>query len=451
MPKKTIAYFYDSEVGNYHFGYGHPMKPHRVRMAHELIVNYGLYQQMKIYKPKIASKQDLMKFHSEPYLNFLEKITRETIQDNIEDMKQFSVGQDCPVFEGVYEFSKICASGSIGGAERLNEGSADIAVNWSGGLHHAKKSEASGFCYINDCVLSIIELLKIHERVLYLDIDIHHGDGVEEAFLTTNRVMTCSFHKYGDYFPGTGSVNDVGVNAGENYSINYPLNDWIDDATYVDIFQTVVGDIMNKFAPGAIVLQCGADSLAGDRLGLFNLTLKGHAECVKFVKSFNVPVMILGGGGYTMRNVARLWTYETSVLLDTDISNNLPANKYFEYFGPNYKLHIDAVSSPQHKNENTSEYLQNITAHVLDTLRKIQSSPSVQINTGQPGTGGLNKDTNFTRSDIDSSEKDNVDITKDKLHLEGKDERVVDIDSTTQSKGEFYDGDKDQDGDVAMS
>ena len=74
MPKKTIAYFYDSEVGNYHFGYGHPMKPHRVRMAHELIVNYGLYQQMKIYKPKIASKQDLMKFHSEPYLNFLEKI-----------------------------------------------------------------------------------------------------------------------------------------------------------------------------------------------------------------------------------------------------------------------------------------------------------------------------------------------------------------------------------------
>ena len=206
MPKKTIAYFYDSEVGNYHFGYGHPMKPHRVRMAHELIVNYGLYQQMKIYKPKIASKQDLMKFHSEPYLNFLEKITRETIQDNIEDMKQFSVGQDCPVFEGVYEFSKICASGSIGGAERLNEGSADIAVNWSGGLHHAKKSEASGFCYINDCVLSIIELLKIHERVLYLDIDIHHGDGVEEAFLTTNRVMTCSFHKYGDYFPGTGNV-----------------------------------------------------------------------------------------------------------------------------------------------------------------------------------------------------------------------------------------------------
>ena len=401
---------------------------------------------MRVYRPHLASKEALMKFHSEPYLNFLEKITRDTIQDNIEDMKQFSVGQDCPVFEGVYDFSKICASGSIGGAERLNEGSVDIAVNWAGGLHHAKKSEASGFCYINDCVLSIIELLKIHERVLYLDIDIHHGDGVEEAFLTTNRVMTCSFHKYGDYFPGTGSVDDIGVGDGENYSINYPLNDWIDDASFVSIFKTVVGEIMTKFAPGAVVLQCGADSLAGDRLGLFNLTLRGHADCVNFVKSFKVPLMILGGGGYTMRNVARLWTYETSVLLETDISNNLPANKYFEYFGPSYKLHIDPLSSPQHKNENTDEYVQKITSKVLDILRKVEPSPSVQINTGQPGTGGVGKDTNFTRSDIDSSEKSNIEAAKDALHLQGKDERIVDKDTHVQNKGEFYDGEKDQDG-----
>ena len=91
---------------------------------------------------------------------------------------------------------------------RLNEGSSDIVINWAGGLHHAKKSEASGFCYINDCVLAILELLKTHQRVLYIDIDVHHGDGVEEAFYTTNRVMTASFHKFGEYFPGTGDVKD---------------------------------------------------------------------------------------------------------------------------------------------------------------------------------------------------------------------------------------------------
>lgn len=96
----------------------------------------------------------------------------------------------------------------VGGAVRLNEGSSDIVINWAGGLHHAKKSEASGFCYINDCVLAILELLKTHQRVLYIDIDVHHGDGVEEAFYTTNRVMTASFHKFGEYFPGTGDVKD---------------------------------------------------------------------------------------------------------------------------------------------------------------------------------------------------------------------------------------------------
>ena len=88
----------------------------------------------------------------------------------------------------------------------MNNGSCDIAVNWAGGLHHAKKTEASGFCYVNDIVLSILELLRYHPRVLYIDIDIHHGDGVEEAFYTTDRVMTVSFHKHGEYFPGTGEV-----------------------------------------------------------------------------------------------------------------------------------------------------------------------------------------------------------------------------------------------------
>jgi histone deacetylase 1/2 len=108
----------------------------------------------------------------------------------------------------------------VGGAIKLNHGQADIAINWAGGLHHAKKSEASGFCYCNDIVLGILELLKYHPRVVYIDIDIHHGDGVEEAFYTTNRVMTVSFHKYGEYFPGTGDAGDVGADEGKNYAVN---------------------------------------------------------------------------------------------------------------------------------------------------------------------------------------------------------------------------------------
>ena len=135
------------------------------------------------------------------------------------------------------------------GASWLSEGNADIAINWAGGLHHAKKYEASGFCYVNDCVLGILELLKTYERVLYIDIDCHHGDGVEEAFYTTNRVMTVSFHKFGDYFPGTGSIEDIGAQDGKHYSLNFPLNQGIDDFNYEQSFKPIMNEIFARYRP----------------------------------------------------------------------------------------------------------------------------------------------------------------------------------------------------------
>jgi len=117
--------------------------------------------------------------------------------------------------------------------------------------------------------------IQHHQRVLYIDIDVHHGDGVEEAFYTTDRVMTVSFHKYGEYFPGTGDLRDIGAGKGKYYSVNFPLRDGIDDEVYETIFQPVMTKVMEMYQPGAVVLQCGADSLTGDRLGCFNLTLKG--------------------------------------------------------------------------------------------------------------------------------------------------------------------------------
>jgi histone deacetylase 1/2 len=273
-----------------------------------------------------------------------------------------------------------------GGAVRLNEGMADTVVNWAGGLHHAKKSEASGFCYVNDCVLGILELLKTHQRVLYIDIDIHHGDGVEEAFYTTNRVMTCSFHKFGEYFPGTGDVKDKGYDAGEGYAINVPLHDGMDDESYHNIFRPVIAKIMERYQPGAIVLQCGADSLSGDRLGCFKLSIKGHAECVRYVQSFHVPTLVLGGGGYTLRNVPRCWTYETSVLLDTPISDTLPFNDYFEYYGPEYRLHLPVSNM---ESQNSPKYLANILTQVLQILDASEAAPGTQIFTGQDGTSQI--------------------------------------------------------------
>jgi histone deacetylase 1/2 len=177
------------------------------------------------------------------------------------------IGEDNPVFEGVFEFCSISAGGSIGAtnpnslshihvyrrtvfsaaSEQINSGAADIAINWAGGLHHAKKREAAGFCYINDIVLGILELLRTYPRVLYIDIDCHHGDGVEEAFYTSDRVMTCSFHKFGEFFPGTGTQDDRGHGKGKGYSVNVPLKDGMNDASFKSLYDPV-SHLLNVFA-----------------------------------------------------------------------------------------------------------------------------------------------------------------------------------------------------------
>ena len=264
-------------------------------------------------------------------------------------------------------------------------------MNWSGGLHHAKRSEASGFCYINDIVLGILELLKYHARVMYIDIDIHHGDGVEEAFYVSHRVMTVSFHKFGDFFPGTGDITDVGASQGKYYAVNVPLNDGMDDDSFVALFKPVITRCIEVYRPGAIVLQCGADSLTGDRLGKFNLTIKGHAACVQFVKSFNIPMLVLGGGGYTIRNVSRCWAYETAVVLDRhkDMSPQIPLNDYYDYYAPDFQLHLTPAPIP---NLNSHDHLEKIKGRVLENLSFLEHAPGVQFAYVPPDCFGEDED-----------------------------------------------------------
>lgn len=378
VQKSRVCYFYDEEIGSYYYGAGHPMKPHRLRMAHHLILEYGMYRKMQVYRPHPAHQQEFTLFHADDYVDFLKRVTPDNAKEYLYQLHKFNLGPytDCPIFDGVYEFSQLCTGGSIDGAMKLNHGLVDIAVNWAGGLHHAKKAESSGFCYINDIVLAILEMLKYHPRILYIDIDIHHGDGVEEAFYTTDRVMTVSFHKFGDFFPGTGDIKDDGTDRGKNYSVNFPLQSGIDDRSYQFIFKPVITKIMETYRPSAVVLQCGADSVTGDRLGCFNLTLKGHGECVRFVKSFGLPTLVLGGGGYNIRNVSRAWTYETSIVLDMPIPNNIPENDFYQYYGPDFKLHLQPNDVP---NMNSREDLEKIKNKVLQNLSQIDHAPSVQM------------------------------------------------------------------------
>jgi len=347
-------------------------------MTHNLLLHYDLYKDMDVFQPTPASAEDMTQFHSDEYIEFLRLVTPDNQHEHMRQLKRFNVAEDCPVFDGLFRFCQLYTGGSVGGAVRLNHGLSDTVINWSGGLHHAKKSEASGFCYVNDIVLAILELLKIHQRVLYIDIDIHHGDGVEEAFYTTDRVMTVSFHKFGEYFPGTGHLQDVGQHVGKYYSMNVPLKDGIDDDSYELLYKPLMAKVMEVYQPDAVVFQSGADSLSGDRLGCFNLSIRGHAECLKYMTGFNVPLLVLGGGGYTIRNVARCWAYETGCLLNRELNDSMPENDYSEYFGPTHTLHIQTSNM---ENQNTREYLEGIRAHILENLSKMTSKPSVPFNT----------------------------------------------------------------------
>ncbi|CAB3405425.1 unnamed protein product [Caenorhabditis bovis] len=377
MPKNEVVYYYNQNVGNYHYGRNHPMKPQRLQVCNDLIVSYGLDKKLKIVESPKLEPEDLLQFHTNEYVDFLRRASKNDT-DMESELSNFNIGDDCPIFEGMYDYCTLYAGGSVEGARRLNHKLNDIVINWPGGLHHAKKAEASGFCYVNDIVLGILELLKYHKRVLYIDIDIHHGDGVQEAFNHTDRVMTVSFHRYGNFFPGTGSLYDRGAEAGRYFAVNVPLLEGADDGNYQSVFEPVISAVMENFQPEAIVLQCGSDSLGEDRLGSFNLSFEGHGNCVRFVKSFGIPMLVVGGGGYTLRNVARCWAYETSICLDCELSDEIPTNSiYYEFFAPNYQL--KPPLKVRHINQNNEQYLSMIRKDILESLRMIQGSPSVQM------------------------------------------------------------------------
>jgi histone deacetylase HOS2 len=389
----NVSYHFNPEVSQYHFGPYHPMKPFRLMLTDHLVISYKLYEKMDLYQPRRATKEELLEFHSDDYIDFLVKVTPETVTKLPEStLAHFNIGDDCPVFDGMYDYSTIYAGATLDALRKLISGMSDIAINWSGGLHHAKKYEPSGFCYVNDIVLSIINLLRVHPRVMYIDIDLHHGDGVQEAFYATDRVMTVSFHKYnGEFFPGTGSIDERGMDKGKNFAINVPLKDGIDDESYVRLFKLIMEPLITKFQPTCIVQQCGADSLGYDRLGCFNLNIKAHGECVKFIKSFELPMIVLGGGGYTPRNVSRLWCYETSVLTDVALNHKIPNYlPSYDWFGPDFSLHPQLDGRID--NKNSKKYLESVKQDILEQLRYLAYAPSVQMQEIPPDITGLTED-----------------------------------------------------------
>lgn len=200
---------------------------------------------------------------------------------------------------------------------------------------------------------------------MYIDIDVHHGDGVKEAFLDNDRVLTLSLHKYGEgFFPEKGSLI-----TGKNKTVNVPLQSGIDDESYKYIYEPIVSNAIKRFKPNVIVFQSGADSLGEDRLGMFNLSVNGHSECLKFLLKYNLPLLVLGGGGHTIHNFARCWAYETFLLCGESIPDYIPeSNPFYSYFAPNYEL--NPKFNLKFKNHNKKKYLDTIMSFIQGKIDK---------------------------------------------------------------------------------
>jgi acetoin utilization protein AcuC len=217
------------------------------------------------------------------------------------------------------------AGGSIDGAEALLRG-AKRAFNPAGGLHHAMPARASGFCHINDGVLAIERLRHAGKRVVYVDIDAHHGDGVQHAFYRARDVLTVSIHQTGyTIFPGTGFEEEIGVDDGCGFSINVPLLPGAGDRAYDLAFDELILPAIELFQPDVLVTQLGTDALIGDLLANLRMSLYGFERAVERFRAIGVPWLAFGGGGYDVGNVVRAWTLAWSAMLDEKLADEIPS------------------------------------------------------------------------------------------------------------------------------
>ena len=316
-----------------------PSNRGRAELVHRLIESYDLLPHMDIIEPRMASRSELEQFHDADFVSAL-FAGRENAEFGLED--------DCPPFRLMKLYCSMLVGAALQAARSLTSGLVDVCVHWQGGRHHAHQDEAKGFCYVNDVVLSILELRRKFNRVLCLDIDIHHGDGTEEAFYYSTQVLTVSLHRqFAGFFPGGGSF--IAHDYRQTGALNIPLDHGLDDEGLEYVFTRVCDKMLNDFQPEAVVLVCGVDGLSGDPTREWNLTTNGYASCLDYLLKCNIPLLILGGGGYHHANTARCWTELTARILGRKLDNDIPEHDHYSEYGPSFVLDIDA-SSTQNKN-----------------------------------------------------------------------------------------------------
>jgi len=316
---RKAVFIYSRELEEHSYPPEHPFNTIRPTRVREILNSMGLLSgnARSEIPPEPAEKTVLQKFHSARYLHALEAASAGRRDA---DALRMGIGtSDCPVFEGLYDYAVLAVGATLTATKLILSGSADVAFNPSGGFHHAGPERASGFCYINDVALACLTLAEAGKKVLYLDVDVHHGDGVAYAFYDRDDVMTISFHQNpGTLFPGTGFADEIGAAKGKGYCINVPLPIGTYDQAYLEAFEAIAPPLITAFNPDVFVFELGADALAGDPLAQLYLTNNVYADVLACLLGFNKPILMTGGGGYDLENTVRAWALAWTVLCGAD-------------------------------------------------------------------------------------------------------------------------------------
>lgn len=370
---QTLGIVYSDAFQQYDFGPTHPLKPTRLKLTFELMraVNLLSSQNVKVSEPRLATNDELALFHDKEYIDLIRRVSASG--EGFLDMG------DTPAFKGCYEASAMAVGASLVAVDLVMSGQVTHAMNISGGLHHAHPSRASGFCIFNDPAISIAYLKKKYavDKVLYLDVDAHHGDGVMYGFYSDSGVLDIDFHEDGHHlFPGTGFTDETGEGKASGIKINIPLSPFTGDKPYMELFRQIVPAVVRKYKPQILLLQCGADSHANDLLAHLQLTTKTYNEVAGTVHELahevaNGRLVVFGGGGYNIANVARTWTSVASVLVDYVLPKVVPRDwqKLFEAL-VDEKAPESISSEGEAKHEFSTEAVLKQTAEILEDLKR---------------------------------------------------------------------------------
>ncbi|MBN1101790.1 MAG: acetoin utilization protein AcuC [Deltaproteobacteria bacterium] len=320
----STLFVYSDKYDAYGYGGDHPLRMERLTLTYELCKAYGLFDLAgtRVVEASPASESQILRFHTPRYVEVLKLASC----GEFKGYYTHGLGPgDNPIFAGLWDWSLLHTGATLRCAKEVSVGKARIAFNIAGGLHHAGAGRASGFCYVNDPAIAICHLVDQGMRVMYLDIDAHHGDGVQWAFYEDPRVLTVSFHQDGaTLFPGTGNLEETGRGDGKGYAVNVPMLPGTDDEVFWTGFSAIVPSLMEGFRPDVVVSQLGVDAFLNDPLASLELTTNGFCRVISFLTERAPAWVALGGGGYEISNVARAWTLAWAIMNGVDLPDEIP-------------------------------------------------------------------------------------------------------------------------------